>query len=81
MWEDAYKSNLVKFQRRNGNLIAKFNDSLSVDSSVRKYARTLPNKARATQDGNQIQIKTEEAVTDWFPFNINENKSLLSKFL
>jgi hypothetical protein len=81
MWEDAYKSNLVKFQRRNGNLIAKFNDSLSVYSSVRKYARTLPNKARATQDGNQIQIKTEEAVTDWFPFNINENKGLLSKFL
>jgi hypothetical protein len=81
MWEDAYRSGLVEFQRRNGNLIAKFDDSLSVYSSVRKYARTLPNEARAQQDGNQIQIKAEEAVADWFPFNINEDKGLISRFL
>lgn len=33
-------------------------------SGVRKYAHTLPNEARAQQDGNQIQIKAEEAVAD-----------------
>ncbi|NLV13214.1 phospholipase D family protein [Haloarcula argentinensis] len=81
MWEDAYESGLVEFQRRNGNLIAKFDDSLSVYSSVRKYARTLPNEARAQQDGNQIQIKAEETLEDWFPFNINEDKGLVSRFL
>ena len=79
MWEDAYESGLVEFQRRNGNLIAKFDDSLSVYSSVRKYARTLPNEARAQQDGNQIQIKAEETLEDWFPFDINQDQGLLSK--
>jgi len=79
MWEDAYESGLVEFQRRNGSLIAKFDDSLSVYSSVRKYARTLPNEARAQQDGNQIQIKAEETLEDWFPFDINQDKGLLSK--
>jgi hypothetical protein len=37
------------------------------------------NEARAQQDGNQIQIKARETLQDWFPFEINQDKGLLSK--
>ncbi|MFB6186902.1 MAG: tyrosyl-DNA phosphodiesterase, partial [Halobacteriaceae archaeon] len=62
-----------------GNLIAQFDDSLSVYSSVRKYARTLPNEARAQQDGKHIQIKAEENLENWLPFNPNQKQGLLAK--
>jgi len=76
---DIYETGFDEFKRRNGNLIAKFDDSLGVYSSVRKYARTLPSEARATQDGNHIQIKADETLQNGFPFNINQNKGLLSR--
>ncbi|RKD95648.1 phospholipase D-like domain-containing protein [Halopiger aswanensis] len=81
MWEDAYESGLVEFKRRNGNLIAEFDDSLSVYSSVRKYARTLPKETRAQQDGNQILIRAEQQALDWFPFDTDSNGGFLNRLL
>lgn len=82
LWQDAVDGNLVEFQRRNGKLVAKFDESLSVYSSVREYARSLPNEARASNDGHQVIIKEEDAVEDWFPFAINEgDRGFLSRIL
>ena len=70
-WEDAYSSGIVAFTRRNNNLIAQFDESLSVYGSVRQYARTLPKEARATRDGHHIKIRSEEPAKEWFPFEID----------
>lgn len=81
LWQDAYEGDLVDFHRRNGKLIAEFDESLSVYSSVREYARCLPNGARAGNDGHQVIIKEEDAVEDWFPFDINPRGGLISRLL
>jgi hypothetical protein len=83
-WDNAYASGIVEFTRRNNNLIAEFDDSLSVYGSVRQYARTLPNEARAQHDGHQVRIREEDAATDWFPFEIDTDDSrdgFFSRFL
>lgn len=79
MWEDAYQSDIVEFERRNGNLIAQFDESLSPYSGVRKYKRSLPNEARAQQDGTQVLIRAEDPAIDWFPFKIEDEGGLISR--
>jgi hypothetical protein len=80
LWQDAVESDLVEFQHRNGKLVAKFDESLSVYSSAREYARSLPNGARAGNDGHHVIIKDEDAVKDWFPFDIDRG-GFLSRVL
>lgn len=91
-WEDAYSGQIVDFTRRNGNLIAEFDESLSVYGSVRQYSRSLPKEARPRQDGHKIKIRDENAVKNWFPFEIKtkadqnnnqttESNGLLSRLL
>lgn len=70
-WEEAHTGGLVEFTRRNDDLIAQFDDSLSVYGSVRQYARTLPKDARPKQDGHTIRIRNASAVEEWFPFELN----------
>ena len=81
LWQDAVDGDLVEFQRRNGKLVAEFDESLGVFSSVRQYARCLPNEARASNDGHQVVIKEEDAVRDWYPFDVETNDGLLSRLL
>lgn len=79
-WKDLYERGLVEFTKRNGNLIAEFDESLGVYSSIRKYARTLPKEARAEHDGRQVLIREEETALNWFPFTIEDNnESFLSR--
>lgn len=81
LWQDAVDGDLVDFQRRNGKLVAEFDESLGVYSSVREYARCLPNEARASNDGHQVIIKEEAAVEDWFPFSVGASDGLLARLL
>jgi len=82
-WEDAYSSGIVTFTRHNNNLIAQFDESLSVYGSVRQYARTLPSEARPKHDGHQVTIRSEEPAEEWFPFEIDttDNNGFLSRLL
>jgi len=79
-WQAGYENDYFTLTRRNGQLVASFDETFAGYEIDNKFKQNLPQHIRANRNGPDIWITSIEEFEDWFETSIDKSRSgLLSE--
>lgn len=79
-WQEGYENDYLSLARRNGQIVASFDDAFAGYEIDNRFKRNLPQHIRATRSGSDIWITSDTEFEEWFGRRIEQaNRGLLDR--